>query len=62
MAMFPNIYRRIMNPLVNEKEGNQNIEDLVSKQVFAIQETRKFILKISLCSGMILLFSHFWIK
>jgi hypothetical protein len=62
MAMFPNIYRRVMNPLVNEVEGNQNIEDLARKQKIAIEETRKFIMKMSLCAFVILLFSYLWIK
>jgi hypothetical protein len=37
MAMFPDTFRSIMNPLVNEEEGNQNVEDLPRKQAIAIQ-------------------------
>lgn len=37
MALFPDIFRKIMNPLVNEEEGNQKIPELAKRQAHAVQ-------------------------
>jgi alkane 1-monooxygenase len=62
LAMFPDTFRRIMNPLVNGEEGNQNVEDLASKEATAVTETRKFIMKMSICVTTAMFFSYMWIK
>jgi hypothetical protein len=62
MSLFPNTFKRIMNPLLNEQEGNQNISNLPNKQALAVLETRKFVIKVSTFSFAILLFSLISIK
>jgi hypothetical protein len=51
-----------MNPLLNEKEGNQNVEDLERKQSYAVLETRKFVVKVVVWSTILCLLSFILIK
>jgi alkane 1-monooxygenase len=62
MVFFPSTFQRIMNPLFNEKEGNQNVEDLERKQNEAISETRKFVVKVTVWSTILCLLSLILIK